>query len=157
MDEQTLSYYDTHSSEVARRYEATAEGISSLGERVLEIGSGSGRDAVRLMALGVEVDTVEPSAGMRQQALAEHPELSGKVHDGFLPGGLPRQLREKYDGILLSAVIMHIPDAGERCQRGSKGCHLQACADPGTVRYRDDGVGFRKLGKAGRCRGSALR
>ncbi len=55
MDEQTLSYYDTHSPEVARRYEATAEGISSLGERVLEIGSGRWRDAVRLMALGVEV------------------------------------------------------------------------------------------------------
>jgi len=118
VDEQTLNYYDTHSSELARRYEATAEGISSLfpfvferGETVLEIGSGSGRDAARLLGLGVEVDTVEPSAGLRQQALAAHPELSGRVHDGFLPGGLPRQLQEKYDGILLSAVIMHIPDA----------------------------------------------
>ena len=81
------------------------------GETILEIGAGSGRDAVRLQALGAKVDAVEPSAGLRQLALATHPELSGRVHDGFLPGGLPREIREKYDGILLSAVIMRIPDA----------------------------------------------
>ena len=100
------------------RNEATAEGTSSLfpfafepGETILEIGAGSGRAAARLQALGAEVDAVEPSAGLRQLALATHPELSGRVHDGFLHGGLPRHIREKYDGILLSAVIMHIPDA----------------------------------------------
>ena len=54
---------------------------------------------------------MEPSAGLRQLALATHPELSRRVQDGFLPGGLPPEIPEKHDGILLSAVIMHIPDA----------------------------------------------
>jgi hypothetical protein len=61
--------------------------------------------------LGVEVDAVEPSAALRERALANHPELEGRLFDGFLPGGLPTDIQPTYDGILLSAVIMHIPNA----------------------------------------------
>jgi len=59
------------------------------GERVLEIGAGSGRDAARLLALGVEVDAVEPSAALRERALADHPELEGRLFHGFLPVDYP--------------------------------------------------------------------
>ena len=54
---------------------------------------------------------MEPSAALRERALADHPELEGRLFHGFLPGGLPTDIRPTYDGILLSAVIMHIPDA----------------------------------------------
>jgi SAM-dependent methyltransferase len=118
MDAPTLRYYEDHAGEVAPRYEAVAGGVSSFfpfvfarGERVLEIGAGTGRDAARLLALGVEVDAVEPSAALRERALANHPELEGRLFHGFLPGGLPTDIRSTYDGILLSAVIMHIPNA----------------------------------------------
>jgi len=118
MDAATLRYYEDHAGEVAPRYEAVAGGVSSFfpfvflrGERVLEIGAGSGRDAARLLALGVEVDAVEPSAALRERALADHPDLGGLLFHGFLPGGLPPEIRKTYDGILLSAVIMHIPNA----------------------------------------------
>ena len=118
MDVATLRYYEDHAGEVAPRYEAVAGGVSSFfpfvfsrGERVLEIGAGSGRDAARLLALGVEVDAVEPSAALRERAFVDHPELEGRLFRGFLPGGLPPEIRPTYDGILLSAVIMHIPDA----------------------------------------------
>lgn len=136
MDSQTLRYYDSHADEVALRYEAAAPGISSLfpfvferGERVLEIGAGSGRDAARLLELGVEVEAVEPSAELRRHAVAAHLELQGKLSGGFLPGGLPSEIQPKYDGILLSAVIMHIPDGElfdtafelrERIKKGGK-------------------------------------
>ena len=115
MDAATLRYYEDHAGEVAPRYEAVAGGVSSFfpfvfsrGERVLEIGAGSGRDAARLLALGVEVHAVEPSAALRERAPADHPELEGRLFHGFLPGGLPPDIRPTYDGILLSAVIMHI-------------------------------------------------
>jgi SAM-dependent methyltransferase len=118
MDAPTLRYYEDHAEEVARRYEAAGPGVASLfpfvfarGERVLEIGAGSGRDAAVLQKLDTDVDAVEPSSALRSQALAAHPELAGKLFDGFLPRGLPPGIRDKYDGILLSAVIMHIPDA----------------------------------------------
>jgi len=80
------------------------------GERVLDIGAGSGRDAARLLQQGVDVHAVEPSAVLRRLALAAHPELQGRLFNGHLPGGLPAALLPEYDGILLSAVIMHIPD-----------------------------------------------
>jgi hypothetical protein len=37
--------------------------------------------------------------------------LEGRLFHGFLPGGLLADIRPTYDGILLSAVIMHIPNA----------------------------------------------
>jgi SAM-dependent methyltransferase len=118
MDSQTLAYYNDNAEVVSLRYEAAAGGVASVfpfvfvrGESVLEIGAGSGRDAGILLELGVEVDAVEPSPALRARALAAHPELDGRLFDGFLPAGLPPGIKEKYDGILLSGVLMHIPDA----------------------------------------------
>jgi SAM-dependent methyltransferase len=117
VDSQTLRYYESYADKAARRYEGAEAGIASLfpfafqrGERVLEIGAGSGRDAARLLQQGVEVQAVEPSSRLRRLALAVHPELRGRLFDGFLPGGLPPECQREYGGILLSAVIMHIPD-----------------------------------------------
>jgi SAM-dependent methyltransferase len=117
VDSQTLRYYESHADKAARRYEGAEAGIASLfpfafqrGERVLEIGAGSGRDAARLLQQGVDVQAVEPSSRLRRLALAVHPELRGRLFDGSLPGGLPPECQREYDGILLSAVIMHIPD-----------------------------------------------
>ena len=83
---------------------------SSAGSEWLDIGAGSGRDAARLLQQGVDVHAVEPSARLRRLALGAHPELRGRLFDGHLPGGLPAALLSECDRILLSAVIMHIPD-----------------------------------------------
>jgi len=118
VDRQTIDWYDKNAEEVARRYESVPGGISDFfrfvfapGDSVLEIGSGSGRDAARLLALGVHVHAVEPSAGLRHRAAALHPELSGRLFEGKLPSDLPPSVAGPYDGVILSAVIMHIPDA----------------------------------------------
>jgi len=81
------------------------------GERVLDIGAGTGRDASRLQRAGIEAYAIEPSAEMRKCALAAHPGLEGKLFEGSLPHGMPGSIAGKYDGIILSAVLMHIPDA----------------------------------------------
>jgi SAM-dependent methyltransferase len=113
-----FDWYDRNAEELARRYESVQGGISDFfrfifapGESVLEIGSGTGRDAARLLALGVHVHAVEPSAGLRHRAAVLHPELSGRLFEGELPGNLPPSIAGPYDGVVLSAVIMHIPDS----------------------------------------------
>jgi SAM-dependent methyltransferase len=118
LDRQTIEYYDRNAESVVRRYEGVPGGISDFfrfvflpGDSVLEIGSGSGRDAARLMGLGVHVHAVEPSAELRHRAAVLHPELSGRVFAGELPSNLPLQVAGPYDGVVLSAVIMHIPDS----------------------------------------------
>ena len=118
MDRQTIDWYDRNAEEVARRYESVPGGISDFfrfvfapGDSVLEIGSGSGRDAARLLELGVHVHAVEPSAGLRHRAAVLHPELSGRLFEGELPAGLPPSVPGPYDGVVFSAVIMHIPDS----------------------------------------------
>jgi hypothetical protein len=42
---------------------------------------------------------------------ALHPELSGLLFEGELPADLPPAVAGPYDGVVLSAVIMHIPDS----------------------------------------------
>ena len=84
--------------------------VFKAGERVLDIGAGTGRDASRLQRAGIEAHAVEPSPEMRKCALAAHPELEGKLFEGSLPRGMPGSIAGKYDGIILSAVLMHIPD-----------------------------------------------
>lgn len=118
MDRDTLEYYDRNASEIADRYESANDGIASLfpfvfekGERVLDLGAGTCRDAAVLLGLGIDVHAVEPSSGLRERAAALHPELAGRIFDGALPDGLPAQVAGPYDGILVSAVLMHIADA----------------------------------------------
>jgi SAM-dependent methyltransferase len=101
-----------------RRYEAVSGGVATLfpfvfssAKSVLEIGAGSGRDAAALVQLGFDVHAIEPSDSLRERAVSAHPELTGRLFAGSLPHGLPQGLRDSYDGILMSAVIMHIPDA----------------------------------------------
>jgi SAM-dependent methyltransferase len=72
VDRRTIDWYDRNAEDVARRYEGVPGGISDFfrfafapADNVLEIGSGSGRDAARLVELGVHVHAVEPSAGLR--------------------------------------------------------------------------------------------
>jgi SAM-dependent methyltransferase len=102
---------------VTSRYEAVSGGVSDFfpfvftaGERVLDIGAGTGRDASRLLKLGIDAHSVEPSAEMRKCALAAHPELDGRLFEGELPRGMPGSIAGKYNGIILSAVLMHVPD-----------------------------------------------
>jgi SAM-dependent methyltransferase len=118
MDRDTLEYYDRHAAEVADRYELASGGVASFfpfvfekGERVLDIGAGTCRDAAVLLGLGIDAHAVEPSSGLRKRAAALHPELAGRIFDGSLPGRLPPQVAGPYDGILVSAVLMHVADA----------------------------------------------
>ncbi len=116
-------WYEAHAKYASDRYESiqpahlhrwAGELLLNTPLRILDIGSGSGRDAAWLASLGHKVTAVEPSRAMRQEAKRRHPDASVKWIEGRLPD-LPKSLRnETFDLILLSAVWMHIPEKKRR-------------------------------------------
>ena len=117
MDDLTAAFYESHAVAVAQRYEAVESPVECRfpiafieGARVLDLGCGSGRDTARLIAKGYDAFGVEPSGGLRAAAIANHPELAGKIVDGMLPD-IGKPFGGDFDGILCSAVLMHVPDS----------------------------------------------
>ena len=93
MDTETLRYYQLNAAPVVARYEAVDSPVASRfplsfppGSRVLDIGSGSGRDLAALLNENFDARGVEPVAEMRQEALMAHPELAGRLGMRLSPG-----------------------------------------------------------------------
>ena len=83
--------------------------------RVLDIGSGTGRDAAWFAAQGHRVVAVEPTDAMRIPAMALHPQPQIEWLDDSLPDlGVLRRRRETFDLVMLTAVWMHLDQAQRR-------------------------------------------
>lgn len=77
---------------------------------VLDIGAGSGAHAVAFEAKGYRVVAVEPSAGMRAQALTLFPDMDAEWIDDRLPDlEVLRGRGERFPFVLINAVWMHVP------------------------------------------------
>lgn len=77
---------------------------------ILDIGSGSGRDAAGLAELGHRVIAVEPSSALRTRAQSLHQHSRITWVDDQLPDlKAVQKLGGLYDVIFLSAVWMHLP------------------------------------------------
>ncbi|HYM30458.1 MAG TPA: methyltransferase domain-containing protein [Candidatus Cybelea sp.] len=88
--------------------------IPAAPGRVLDIGSGTGRDAAALAAMGYAVVAVEPTAELRTRAAALHPSPRIEWLDDGLPNLSRLALRgESFDVVMLMAVWMHL-DAEQR-------------------------------------------
>ncbi len=117
VDSRTLDYYEAHADQVAALYESAPSPVAryfavafTAGSRVLDVGAGSGRDLAALVAAAYDGYGLEPSDGLRQAAMAHHPELAGRLAAGALPDtGTP--FGGDFDGILCSAVLMHVQEA----------------------------------------------
>jgi len=81
------------------------------GDKILEIGTGSGYQAAILMLLGAEVHTIEYNKVLYKKTKEFLPQLGFKPHfyqgDGSkgLPSGAP------YDGIIVTAGAPSVPEA----------------------------------------------
>jgi protein-L-isoaspartate O-methyltransferase len=83
--------------------------------RVLEIGSGTGRDAAGFAALGHSVLAVEPTEALRTRAMALHPSPLIEWVDDSLPDLSTLVTRgETFDVAMLTAVWMHLDEAQRR-------------------------------------------
>ncbi|MCC2956433.1 methyltransferase domain-containing protein [Massilia sp. IC2-477] len=124
----TIPHYDQHADQLVEQYESLAfedvhgdllDILPPAGATVLDVGSGSGRDAAWFAAQGYDVVAVEPSEAMLTRARQLHP--SNRIH--WIADSLPdlanvRRLGLSFDLILLSAVWMHVaPAARERALR----------------------------------------
>jgi SAM-dependent methyltransferase len=88
--------------------------IPAAPSRVLDIGSGTGRDAAWFASMGHRVVAVEPTDAMRLPAMALHPSLQIEWLNDSLPElALVRTRGERFDLVMLTAVWMHL-DAQQR-------------------------------------------
>ena len=118
MDLSTIEFYQQTAPETAAKYRAvkTSESqrqfqeIFPSGSRILDVGSGSGRDLAVLLSLGFDAYGLEPSSSMQAEALRFYPELAGRLFRFGLPLSDELDLGGPFDGILCSAVLMHVPE-----------------------------------------------
>lgn len=120
-DAGTDAFYTRYAGQLVHQPEAAHSGMYPAlqaqlrpGERVLDVGSGSGRDLAAMLSLGLDAYGVEPHAGMRQEALRQHPALQGRLVEGGLPElGRPfaEQAPQGFDAVVCAAVLMHLPPA----------------------------------------------
>jgi SAM-dependent methyltransferase len=116
LDQATSRFYDSYVADGAIRAESPQSAISAYfssafkaGDKVLDIGSGSGRDLAVLLDRGVDGYGIEPGDAMRAFALQKHPQLAARLESGALPiTGAP--FGGQFDGVVCNAVLMHVPD-----------------------------------------------
>ena len=114
--------YAREAAELIVRYEALSFSeahsevlhlLPAAPSTILDIGSGTGRDAAYLAAIGHEVVAIEPTDALRIAASQLHPNPSIEWIDDGLPH-LARiaDRREEFDLVMLNAVWMHLDLAG---------------------------------------------
>lgn len=116
MDQETIDYYSANAETVASRYESVVSSLSAsfqdafkTGSKLLDIGCGSGRDLALLASLGHDCFGLDATLEFVELSQKLHPELSGKIVQAALPTFVP-PFGGQFDGILCSAVLMHISE-----------------------------------------------
>jgi SAM-dependent methyltransferase len=113
-----IDYYHTHADKYFDRYEEQRAGdhchyclkhIAPPPSRILDIGSGSGRDAAFFSAKGYQVTAVEPAREFRERAAKKHATHPIQWIDDRLPELETFSASDDFDHIHLSAVLFHLP------------------------------------------------
>ncbi len=120
MDPETSVYYSKNASRLAEEYatvihtlEDSLTSVFARSHKILDVGCGSGRDLSFLISKGKDAYGVDPS---REMLVAAHQTLGergisgeGRLFIGSLPD-LSQFGESEFDGILCSAVLMHLPE-----------------------------------------------
>jgi 2-polyprenyl-3-methyl-5-hydroxy-6-metoxy-1,4-benzoquinol methylase len=124
--EELFRFYESIPAADAHR--AALHLIPTSPGRILDVGSGTGRDAAWFASMGHRVVAVEPTEAMRIPAMALHPSPQIEWLNDSLPDlALLRTRRERFDLVMLSAVWMHL----DQQQRRQAMANLAALIQPG--------------------------
>ncbi|MEO9468163.1 class I SAM-dependent methyltransferase [Parasphingorhabdus sp.] len=87
----------------------------TLPSQIIDIGSGTGRDAAWFAGNGHKVLAVEPTAELRETAARLHPSQRIDWLDDSLPElAIVRKLKRNFDLVMMSAVWMHLNESARR-------------------------------------------
>jgi protein-L-isoaspartate(D-aspartate) O-methyltransferase len=81
------------------------------GDKVLEIGTGSGYQAAILVAMGTQVYTIERNLEIYNETMKKFDELGIRVHAKYGDGTIGWQEYAPYNGIIVTAGSPSIPDS----------------------------------------------
>ena len=116
LDETTVTYYSKNAETIAARYESVTSSLSNSFKdafrprsKLLDIGCGSGRDLALLASLGHDCFGFDATPEFVALSQSLHPQLLGRILQATLPNFSP-PFGGEFDGILCSAVLMHIPE-----------------------------------------------
>lgn len=97
--------------------------------QIIDLGSGTGRDAAWFADNGHEVLAVEPTAELREAAARLHPSSQISWLDDSLPElAVVRKLKRNFDLVMISAVWMHLDENAR--QRAM--LHISSIMAPGA-------------------------
>lgn len=120
MIDAAVAYYDAQCDRLAAHYDradmrelyALFERFVAPGDRVLDLGFGSGRDLRRLDAMGAEVWGADASEAFVSRFKNLRPDLRERLYRTALPHPeLPESLYGTFDALVCIAVWMHLPHA----------------------------------------------
>jgi ubiquinone/menaquinone biosynthesis C-methylase UbiE/SOS-response transcriptional repressor LexA len=120
LDTKTSTYYSRNAEHLARKYADVSRRyedhlITAFGktQKILDVGCGTGRDLALLLRMGKDAYGVDPSKEMLVAASSslaqEGLSGQGRLFEGELPG-LNLFNEAEFDGVLCSAVLMHLPE-----------------------------------------------
>ncbi len=119
-DRETVGYYDGNAAAVAARYRGVCDGASvwfdeAFGgfERILDVGCGAGRDLCLLLEKGHDAIGADVSRGMLATAAETCRQAGYNPDNRLIEESLPDLATipdASFDGILCSAVLMHLPE-----------------------------------------------
>ncbi len=120
MDARTIQFYESDADRLGDLYRSAGATLQPLLDNtfrrsatILDVGCGSGRDLLYLLKQGKDAIGVDPSANMRQVAERELQSAGIDPARRIVAGALPdlKELPDKsFDGILCTAVLMHLPE-----------------------------------------------
>lgn len=126
-----MNWYQTHANRVIAQYESVpAEQVHTWCRdlipetgSVVDIGGGTGRDALWFASLGLQVVMVEPTQALLAHAKAHHQHAAIQWISDSLPAlGVLTRSGQSFDAVFVTAVWMHVaPSDRERAFRKLSG------------------------------------